>query len=428
MKTINHYHYLTLAGAVLLSAPLFAQMTLTGELRPRTEYRHGYRTLIDSTQEAAIFTSQRTRLNFGYSAEKFKTGVVLQDVRIWGSQSQQNVADGLTSIHEAWGEYWFNKNFGVKSGRQEIAYDDERILGSVGWAQQGRSHDAFILKYQDSTCMVHFGSAYNQNAESSVATSYTVTSSYKELYYLWLNKKVKSFSGSLLALANGMQSPVAVNSTRFSGTVGTHLEYKKDALIAGGRFYYQTGVDGAKKDVQATMIGVDVAYTLRKKFTIALGTELLSGQSQTDTTKAYKDVTHYFNPLYGTGHKFNGFIDYFYAGSGHGNVGLTDAYLKLKYKAEKWWVGLDVHQFMAGADILDKKELSTSGKYTAMNSSLGTEIDLTYVYNFNANFSATFGYSHMIAAETMEAVKGGKYDETQNWAYLMLTFKPNFLK
>ncbi|TAL57372.1 MAG: hypothetical protein EPN85_14260 [Bacteroidetes bacterium] len=420
--------YFTISGGMLFSISLSAQMTLTGELRSRTEYRHGYRTLIDSAQNAALFTSQRTRLNFGYGAEKFKTGVVLQDVRVWGSQSQQNVTDGLTSIHEAWGEYWFNKNFGFKSGRQEIGYDDERILGFVGWAQQGRSHDAVVLKYQDSTFTAHLGAAYNQNAESNIATSYTVASSYKELYYLWLNKKVKSFSASVLALANGMQSPVVVNSTRFSGTVGTHLEYKKDALFAGGRFYYQTGVDGSKKDIQANMIGVDASYTLNKKFTIGLGTELLSGQSQTDTTKTYKDVVHNFNPLYGTGHKFNGFIDYFYAGSGHANVGLTDAYLKLKYKAEKWWVGLDVHQFISGADILDVKGLTTNGKYTAMNNSLGTEIDLTYVYNFNANFSTTIGYSHMLATESMEAIKGGKYDETQNWAYLMLTFKPNFLK
>lgn len=419
---------LAVSAMMLFSVSLSAQMTLTGELRSRTEYRHGYRTLIDSAQKAALFTSQRTRLNFGYTADKFKTGIVLQDIRIWGSQSQQNVSDGLTSIHEAWGEYWFTRQLGFKSGRQELVYDDERILGGVGWAQQARSHDAFVLKYQDSTFTAHWGVAYNQNAESNIATSYTVTSSYKELYYLWMNKKTKSFSASLLALANGVQSPIAENSARLSGTVGTHLEYKKDALFASGRFYYQTGVDGNKKDIQAHMIGVDAAYTLQKKITFGLGVELLSGQSQTDTTKSYKDVVHNFNPLYGTGHKFNGYMDYFYAGSNHANAGLTDAYLKLKYKTEKWWIGLDVHEFMAGADILDVQELTSTGKYVSMSSALGTEIDFTYTYTFSNIFSAQFGYSHLLATESMEAIKGGKYDETQNWAYLMLTFKPNFMK
>lgn len=423
--TLKH---LAISGGILLSTSLAAQMTLTGEIRPRTEYRHGYKTLIDSTQSGYLFTSQRTRLNFGYTNEKFKTGITVQDIRTWGSQSQLNNTDGLTSLHEGWAEYRFNKNLGLKAGRQELSYDDERIFGAVDWAQQARSHDAFVLKYNDSTFTANLGAAYNQNAEYLVATSYTVTNSYKELYYLWMNKKISNFSASLLALANGMQSPVKVTSTRFSGTIGTHLEYKKDALFLSGRFYYQTGVDANKKDLQSTMIGFDAAYTIKKKFTIGLGTELLSGQDQTDTTKAYKDVNHVFNPLFGTNHKFNGYMDYFYVGSGHGNVGLTDVYLKLKYKSEKWWLGLDVHQFMSGADILDVKELTTSGKYTAMSSSLGTEIDLVFNYNFSPNISAQFVYGHMMATESLEAVKGGKYDETQNWAYLMLTFKPNFLK
>lgn len=417
-----------MSGMLLLSISISAQVTFTGEIRPRTEYRHGYRALIDSTQKGTLFTSQRSRLYFGYANDKFKSKITLQDIRIWGSQTQQNLTDGLTSVHEAWGEYSFTKHFGFKSGRQEITYDDERILGGVGWAQQARSHDAFILKYQDSTFIAHLGAAYNQNAESTTATSYTVTGSYKELYYLWMNKKFKNVSASVLALANGMQSPVTVNSTRFSGTLGTHLEYSKDALFASGRYYYQTGVDGNKKEINANMIGGDVVYTLMKKCSLGLGAELLSGQSQTDTTKAYKNVVHYFNPFYGTGHKFNGFIDYFYSGSGHANVGLTDIYFKCKYKAEKWWLGLDIHEFLTGAEILDKTEFLKTGKYTAMSSALGTEIDLTYVYNFNAHVSTQVGYSHMFATKSMEAIKGGQHNETQNWAYLMLTFKPNFLK
>jgi hypothetical protein len=161
---------------------------------------------------------------------------------------------------------------------------------------------------------------------------------------------------------------------------------------------------------------------------LGFGAEILSGQSQTDTTKAYKDVVHNFNTLYGTGHKFNGFMDYYYAGSGHGSVGLNDIYVKAKYKAEKWWLALDIHQFLANAEVLDTKMLSSMGMIEAMNSNLGTEIDLTYAYTFNPAFTMQIGYSHMLATETTEAIKGGKFDETQNWAYLMLVFKPGFIK
>ena len=237
-----------------------------------------------------------------------------------------------------------------------------------------------------------------------------------------------NINASFLAVNNGAQSPVAINSTRFSSTAGPYLEYKKDKVVASVRGYYQIGVDVSKKDMQAYFAGVDFSYTLMKKLTLGIGGEIISGQSQTDTTKAYKDVNHSFNPLYGTAHKFNGYMDYFYVGNHANSVGLNDFYFKAKYKAEKWWIALDAHQFIAAADVLDKKELTTTGKYTAMFSTLGTEIDLTFGYNLTKGVSLQIGYSQMFATETMEALKGGSKDETNNWMYLMFTFKPQFLK
>lgn len=416
---------LALAGSVAG----FAQFKLSGELIPRTEYRNGYQKLMDSLQEPGLFTAQRTRLNFGYKNEKVQTKVSLQDVRVWGSQSQLNTYDDKTSsLHEAWGEYSFTDKCSFKVGRQVISYNDQRILGGVDWALQARSHDAFVFKYADSTFTMHLGGAYNQAGGSNTGVAYTGVSNYKEMYYLWLNKKFNNLSISILELNNGIQSPIAVYSTRFSYTAGTHIEYKKDALFGSGRFYTQGGVDGGKKEIQAYMLGLDLQYTINKKFMLGLGMEMLSGQSQTDTTKAYGDVMHAFNSLYPTGHKFNGYMDYFYAGSGHGNVGLNDIYLVTKYKKEKWFAALDVHMFMANADVLDVKELTTNGTYKAMSSSLGTELDFTFNYKFNPEFSMQFGYSHLMATETMEAIKGGKYDMTQNWAYLMVVFKPSFIK
>lgn len=413
-----------------------AQMTLTGELRPRFEYRHGYKSPADTLQKAAMFVSQRTRLNFGYKAEKFKIGVTLQDVRIWGSQSQLNTYDVNTfGLHEGWAEYSFSKKISMKLGRQELSYDDERILGAVNWNQQGRSHDAFLLKYTDSTFTTHVGLAYNQNGETFVGTSYIIASSYKEMQYLWLNKQIKSLNISLLALNVGQQSPVSVNSTRYTTTLGTHTEYKTKPFFAGLNFYYQTGVDKNKKAVSALLGGIDLAYTLKEKFIIGLGYEYQSGQSTTDTTKAYRDVNHSFNPVFGTNHKFNGYMDYFYVGNHIDNVGLQDIYLKLKYKTEKWNAALDVHEFMTAADVVDSKELAKTGKYKALSSALGTEIDLTFGYTLSPGVTVMAGYSHFLPTETLGVIKGvkdwksdGRTDQISNWAYIMITFKPNSLK
>jgi hypothetical protein len=121
-------------------------------------------------------------------------------------------------------------------------------------------------------------------------------------------------------------------------------------------------------------------------------------------------------------------MDYFYVGNHVNSVGLSDIYFKAKYKVEKWWIGLDVHQFMTAADVADKKILVQQGKYQAMNSTLGTEIDLTFGYTLAKGVTLQVGYSQMMATETMEALKAGSKDETNNWAYLMLTFKPQLFK
>ncbi len=441
MKTIIKK---SVALAIILSSNYSisnAQTTLTGEIRPRFEYRHGFGTPIDTLQKSAQFVQQRTRLNFGYKSEKVSVGIVVQDIRVWGNQAQLNTYDVNTyGIHEGWAEYNFNKKISMKLGRQELNYDDQRILGAVDWAQQARSHDAFLLKFTDTTFAAHFGVAYNQDNISSVATASTL-GTYKEMQYLWLNKQIKSLNISLLALNVGKQSPVSVNSTRYITTAGTRIEYKTKPLFAGLNFYYQMGDEmgaysskNAPRKVNAMNVAFDAAYTLKEKFTFGLGYEYLSGQSQTDTTTAYKDVNHAFNPVFGTNHKFNGYMDYYYVGNHLNNVGLQDVIIRFKYKAEKWNVGLDFHHFLTAADVLDTKELSKTGNYTAKDASLGNEIDLTFNYKLKGGVNLTAGYSHYLTSETLGFVKGikdykgdGRTDQTNNWAYVMISFKPVFL-
>ena len=419
-----------------------AQMTLTGEIRPRFEYRHGYSSPIDTLQKSSQFIQQRSRLTFGYKNDKIKVGFTLQDVRVWGNQSQLNVYDVNTyGMHEGWAEYSFTKKISMKVGRQELSYDDERIMGAVGWAQQARSHDAFVLKYADSTLTIHAGVAYNQDKINNTATSYTTTSSYKEMQYLWINKQIKSFKISLLGLNVGQQSPVGVNGTRYVTTAGTRVEYKTKPFFAGLNFYYQSGddittkTDGKPKKVNGLLGGVDVAYTLKEKFTIGLGYEYISGQSKTDTTKAYNDVNHAFNPIFGTNHKFNGYMDYYYVSNHTNNVGLQDIIFRLNYKQKAWNVSLDFHQFMTAANALDTKELAKSGQYKALNSNLGSEIDFTLVYTLPGGVAVTGGYSHYLTSNTLATIKNvkdykgdGRTNLTSNWAYVMISFKPNFLK
>ncbi len=140
-----------------------SEFILSGEVRPRAEYLHGYKSTALENQNATSFVSQRSRLNFAYAMPKVKFGVVLQDVRNWGNQRQlvTNEANAV-SIHQAWGEVELVKGLSLKAGRMELAYDDHRILGNVGWAQQARSHDLALLKFSGKFT-THLGYALHGN-------------------------------------------------------------------------------------------------------------------------------------------------------------------------------------------------------------------------------------------------------------------------
>ena len=419
---------------VFLSTGVFAQFSLSGEIRPRTEYLHGFKSLADTAQDPAFWTEQRSRLKLDYNSDKYQVGMVLQDIRTWGSTSQLNKTDGFASVHEAWGAVLFDQHFSLKLGRQEIIYDDHRIFGSVGWAQQARSHDLAKLQYKDSarTTLLDVGLAFNQDATKLNNNIYTVPNNYKTFQYLWFHRDFnKAFGASVLLLNNGLQysevndSGATKYSVKYSQTAGTHLSFKKEKLKAMVAFYYQTGMDKADKDLNAYDVQAEINYFLTKEFSLGVGYEQLSGTSQTDTANKENNS---FTPFYGTNHKFNGFMDYFYVGNHVNNVGLQDIYFKVMYKKKKLTALANVHLFSSAADLLDQEAFTKTGEYKAMDASLGTEIDLTMKYKFSDDVTFQAGYSHLLATESMEALKGGDKDEVNNWAYLMITIKPVFFQ
>ena len=56
----------------------FSQLTISGEIRPRAEYRHGYSTLAYKDQDAAFFIDQRTRLNVDFKSKDVQVFLSLQ--------------------------------------------------------------------------------------------------------------------------------------------------------------------------------------------------------------------------------------------------------------------------------------------------------------------------------------------------------------
>jgi len=206
-----------------------AQFTLSGQLRTRTEIRNGLGNLVLKGSKAAAFTSQRTRLAFGYKWDRLTFGVSVQDVRVWGqdASSISNADGNRFMLHEAWADLVLaNKAdttikfklfdlMSVKIGRQELSYDDVRLIGNLDWLQQGRRHDMALLKTVHKGWQVDLGYAFNQNSDAFGVTSTSYVPANLPAY-------VKNSMGNLVATPAGILPLAgAGNAANNSAKTGT---------------------------------------------------------------------------------------------------------------------------------------------------------------------------------------------------------------
>ncbi len=489
----------------LSSIKASAQLSLTGQLKTRSELRSGYGTLQPVGNSASFFTAQRTRLTFNYKSSKLIFQTSVQDVRLWGQDASTiSAADGnKLGVHEAWGEVILSNKkdaafksspvdyFAVKLGRQEIAYDDERLLGALDWTMQARRHDAVVFKLLQKGWQVDLGAAFNQHTDgiNYNGTYYTpanvpatvkdnngnlantptgflplvnaagnsdkkgnpifanppgtnaLTQNYKSFQYLYAAKKIgkTKVSGLLFAdqfgkykldsvrnVANGNVGYIygrrfnqsSVNTRITTGLLINPVFGKSNQWAATAGAYYQGGRDKDSLKLNAYMLTASLAYKAGV-MSYTAGWDYLSGNNAFSSSKTNRR----FDPLYGTPHKFWGYMDYFYAVSGAPTGGLSDPYLKVKLTSNRFTAELAGHYFMLGADHKD-----AGGR--ALNQHLGTELDLTAAYKLNNVTTVDLGLSYMAATRSMEYAKNltpGSNNLNPVWAYLQINIKPDFL-
>lgn len=446
----NYYAH---AGALVLAFTAIclrtdAQLSLSAQLRTRTELRDGQGAPLPHGAKPALFTSQRTRINAGYNMYRLKFAVTLQDVRVWGQDvsliNRTTTPDnnGLM-LHEAWAEIFLtdtivkNRSLSLKTGRQEILYDDQRLLGNLDWLQQGRRHDATVLKYEFKTWMAHLAGAFNQNKEGQSGTIYNNTPAgnyasttnggnmYKSMEFLYAGKKLSHGNVSFLMFADQFskyQTDTVNNNTvkTFKAgswgrtTTGVYFtnSFNKVGVTASG--YYQFGKTATAQKLSAYLFSTSVQYVFNKSLNVAAGVDHTSGGST-------KNTSNTFDPLYGTPHKFWGLMDYFYAANPFGKAGLTDYYLKTRYKlSDKFLLTTDLHQFNSA------KNIGTGGD----KKNFGQEIDMVGTYTLTKQIGIEAGYAHFFAGPllTSPTVKNvANARANANWAYVMVNIKPELL-
>ncbi len=432
-------HLLTgaLLGLGLYSATA-QELSVDAMIRPRFEYRHGFIDPASKDQEPSAFVSQRSSLLLKYTDSKITAFLDFQDVSVWGDRPQLARDGGDTfRVNQAWAEIKLGNGFSTKLGRQILSYDDQRILGGLGWAQQQRTHDVALLKYKKESFKLDIGFAFNQNGETLSNTNFTPSGAgvpvfqYKAMQFLHASGKLsENLKGSFLFLNNSFQNPTVdgdpTPGTSSRQTTGVYWDYSTSNFTLTGSGYYQFGQFTDTVDINAFQASLFAGYKPSKGAfkLIGLGGEILSG----DENGISDGETDSFFPLFGTNHKFNGFQDFFYVGRHPNSVGLIDIYLKsvIKTGAKSKLIGF-VHNFSAAE--------APSG----FDKNLGTSIDLVFSQGITPYANIKIGYSHSfleddyLALDTRpgdasNAIPNGQGADAQNWGWVMLTIKPNLFK
>ena len=397
---------LTLIGTATASPTIEAgdwTLKLTGQLRPRLVADSNINFADDDKAIAREYVTQRTRLGFGVA---HKTGpkmfVQLQDVRIWGEEPNtlSYSAAGL-DLHQAYVDFPMTL-LTARIGRQEIIFDDARLVGNVGWAQRARTFDALRLMLDHGNHAVDIFMAVtgetDQNKDGHVGAT-GKPSWFGGIHGKWLLSDALSASFAVYSRRKG-----AADETRH--TLGTYLKGAASGINYEGQFWYQLG-DMAGESIGAWMGAARVGYTIDTawKPMLMVWGEALSGDGTPEAA---------FDTLFATNHKFYGEMDQFINIPVHtGNLGLMDIGGRIAVApADTVKLHVDTHIFRSlEPDAADE-------------SSFGTEIDLAAAWKMGKGVSGRALFGLFLPGDTM-AGRGVPVDDltAEQLFFLTLNWK-----
>lgn len=331
---------------VALLAPAFAAepepapVGVTAQVRPRLEFSTGKD---GAAGKETLIVSQRARLGVTANFPRVGLRATIQDVRTWGSEAHTltDFTGDTIDLHEGWAQWKPTDGLALKVGRQEIVAHEQRLLGAVDWAQQGRSFDALTLAGR--------AGIFSADAGVAVLGDKDTLTNPNDAVLGFLRAGVAPGKATVDALAI-VERDEGADLTR--ATAGVYAQAGAGALSGRIEAYGQLGNAGAA-ELQAGMVGVRGTWAPDAGVhpSVTLWYDLLSGDDDPADGKATA-----FNTLYATNHKFYGLMDVmlFTTGGAVDGQGLHDGALKLGVEPAKGLaVNLDAHVFAAAAPAGD---------------------------------------------------------------------------
>ena len=410
--SLSDYRRMVCSLLVLLSVTVMAQegksqFSIDAQLRTRGECNNGAIFPRVTNEPAAYFANERARLSMNYSCDNLELRLSAQHTGVWG-QDDIKTRNGRVAMNEAWARLNLGSKFFAQVGRQQLAYDDERILGSLDWNVAGNWHDALRLGFVHNQTTVHAVLALNQSAEN-IRTRYLSSGGmpYKLMGMLWWHQDfdVQPVGVSVLAMNLGIEAGNTKQAkTQHMQTFGFYANYHPEGLEVTGSFYVQTGKEKSGKSVAALMGSLQGSYSITPDWSARAGYDYLSGNDGRNVNQ------HAFNTLYGTHHKFLGAMDYF---TGLVDCGIQDIQL-----------GGTIRVLRPVTISLDYHALFGAESYKGNGKMLGHEVDLQASMMLQKDVTVHAGYSRMFGTSSMDALMGGNHRERQDWLWVQLNVNP----
>lgn len=417
IRTIFIAAIISVASSTIPAMALDSNWTITGQVRPRFEYRNGYRNLPTPNSEPAAFVSQRTRLGVSYMAEpRARFTIVVQDVRTWGDElSTADASAGNIDVHIANVELTPRKSITIQVGRQQYSYDEDRILGPTDWRQHGRVHDAVRLKLHSRQTDVHVSVSHHEQGEPTSSASYFNTDNYEDMFLLWGSTHSGRLHASALALYDSYDRTYRV-LIQDRWTLGGRLELNSVPFSSRVEGYYQLGrhkIFTQERSGEWTRIQRDLgAYLAALSLTLAgerrsftLWYDYLSGDND-----ANDDEYGVFDVPYGSNHKSYGWADLFIRmPEDTKDHGLQDLAAKTQFRrVGPLTIDCHLHYFALSQDDVQGKR------------GLGFEADLMATAVVMPNVKLQAGYSLVLPSEALKRLKSGS--DNGHWFWTMLDF------
>lgn len=374
-------------SALSMNAQQDTTLAVDLQIRARSEWRDGYKLAVAPGTEPNLLTVQRSRLTFHGSWNRFDYRFGAQDVRTFGGPSGQT--QGTIGVSEAWWAWNATNGMRVTVGRQDIKFDDERVVGAVNWSNPGRFLD---------------GVRWDRRRDDPTKGNTTAALTWDELSqtrrFMAYHRAMVGERHRLSFLVFDQDSdtePSALTAgftTRFA--LGTSIWCATEA-------YVQQWDRGG----MATMFIADAGYNGGDGHRWRAGLDLLTD----DTAPAA------FQPFLGTNHKHYGWMDQFYVGTQ--SNGLTS--LRLRHvgplgQGKSW--GATAHHF----------------RDAAFGFLLGNELDLWVTGKAEGALTWHVGWSILDPTqrhvERQGDVAPNLWEDTagrvQQWGWVSLNFTPSF--